>query len=114
MLEQALGKTAITVQNPRDDEYETDGRAYLGLKRDARDIKLGMPPPNKAGGQPSKPSNSERLSELKADARQGPHYRTGISSKATSDSRRDVEATGHGASLGAERCFLRDGPWISV
>jgi Short C-terminal domain len=66
MLEQALGKTAITVQNPRDDEYETDGRAYLGLKRDARDIKLGMPPPNKAGGQPSKPSNSERLSELKA------------------------------------------------
>ena len=32
--------TATIVTNVRDGNYETDGRAYLGLKRDARDIKL--------------------------------------------------------------------------
>jgi hypothetical protein len=32
--------TATVVTNVRDGKYETDGRAYLGLKRDARDIKL--------------------------------------------------------------------------
>jgi hypothetical protein len=58
MLEQALGKTAITLQNVRDDEYETDGRAYLGLKRDAREIKLGVPAPAS--------SNTGKLIELKA------------------------------------------------
>jgi hypothetical protein len=30
--------TATVVTNLRDGKYETDGRAYLGLKRDARDI----------------------------------------------------------------------------
>jgi hypothetical protein len=49
--------TATVVTNLRDGQYETDGRAYLGLKRDARDIKPGTRPP---GG-----SNADRLSELK-------------------------------------------------
>lgn len=31
--------TAVMVTNLRDGQYETDGRAYLGLKRDARDIR---------------------------------------------------------------------------
>jgi hypothetical protein len=31
--------TAASVTNLRDGKYETDGRAYLGLKRDARDIR---------------------------------------------------------------------------
>ena len=31
--------TAAIVTNVRDGQYETDGKAYLGLKRDARDIK---------------------------------------------------------------------------
>jgi hypothetical protein len=30
--------TAVTVTNLHDGSYETDGRAYLGLNRDARDI----------------------------------------------------------------------------
>lgn len=29
---------AVVVENIRDGEYETDGRAYLGLKRDGRDV----------------------------------------------------------------------------
>src|SRR5262245_39817096 len=33
--------TAVAVTNLRDGQYETDGRAYLGLKRDARDIRPG-------------------------------------------------------------------------
>jgi hypothetical protein len=33
--------TAVVVTNLRDGKYETDGRAYLGLKRDARDIRPG-------------------------------------------------------------------------
>ncbi|MBI3104105.1 MAG: SHOCT domain-containing protein [Candidatus Rokubacteria bacterium] len=49
--------TATVVTNLRDGQYETDGRAYLGLKRDARDIKLGVRPPGAR--------NAERLSELK-------------------------------------------------
>lgn len=48
--------TATVVTNLRDGNYETDGRAYLGLKRDARDIKPG---------RPSGASNADRLSELK-------------------------------------------------
>src|SRR5690349_15335153 len=32
--------TATVVTSVRDGSYETDGRAYLGMKRDARDIKL--------------------------------------------------------------------------
>lgn len=49
--------TATVVTNLRDGRYETDGRAYLGLKRDARDIWPALRPP--AG------SNSDRLNELK-------------------------------------------------
>jgi hypothetical protein len=37
--------TAVVVTNLRDGKYETDGRAYLGLKRDARDIRPGARPP---------------------------------------------------------------------
>jgi hypothetical protein len=54
--------TATVVTNVRDGNYETDGRAYLGLKRDARDIKLqglqGLRSP--AAGA------ADRLGELKA------------------------------------------------
>lgn len=49
---------ATVVTNLRDGKYETDGRAYLGLKRDARDIKLGVP--STSGG-----GNADRLGELK-------------------------------------------------
>jgi hypothetical protein len=49
--------TAIVVTNLRDGRYETDGRAYFGLKRDARDIRPGT--------RPSGASNADRLSELK-------------------------------------------------
>ncbi|MGH7368824.1 MAG: SHOCT domain-containing protein [Candidatus Rokuibacteriota bacterium] len=49
--------TATVVTNLRDGQYETDGRAYLGLKRDARDIRLDVRPPE--------PSNVDRLNELK-------------------------------------------------
>jgi putative oligomerization/nucleic acid binding protein len=49
--------TATFVTNLRDGKYETDGRAYLGLKRDACDIKLAPRPPG--------PSNADRLNELK-------------------------------------------------
>ena len=37
--------TAVVVTNLRDGRYETDGRAYLGLKRDARDIRPGARAP---------------------------------------------------------------------
>jgi hypothetical protein len=37
--------TGAVVTNLRDGKYETDGRAYLGLKRDARDIRPGARPP---------------------------------------------------------------------
>jgi hypothetical protein len=47
---------ATSVTNLRDGQYETDGRAYLGLKRDARDIIRGR----------SGPSSLDRLSELKS------------------------------------------------
>ena len=53
-----LEPTAVVVTNVRDGSYETAGRAYLGLKRDARDIKLT--PPQSAG-----PSASDRLTELR-------------------------------------------------
>jgi hypothetical protein len=49
---------ATVVTNLRDGSYETDGRAYLGLKRDARDIKAGSRSPG-AGA-------TDRLSELKS------------------------------------------------
>jgi hypothetical protein len=50
--------TATIVSNVRDGTYETDGRAYLGLKRDARDIKLqGLRAPGVGA--------AERLGELK-------------------------------------------------
>ena len=50
--------TATVVTNLRDGSYETDGRAYLGLKRDARDVRAGL------GARA--PSTADRLSELKA------------------------------------------------
>jgi hypothetical protein len=37
--------TAVVVIGLRDGQYETDGRAYLGLKRDARDIRPGARSP---------------------------------------------------------------------
>lgn len=49
--------TATVVTNLRDGQYETDGRAYLGLQRDARDIRPGV--------RPSGANNADRLSELK-------------------------------------------------
>jgi hypothetical protein len=49
--------TATSVTNLRDGTYETDGRAYLGLKRDARDIKLTTPPTGTG--------DADRLAELK-------------------------------------------------
>ena len=49
--------TATIVTNVRDGQYETDGRAYLGLKRDTRDIRLGVRAPGA--------SNVDRLDELK-------------------------------------------------
>lgn len=58
MIQEKLQKTAIVVTNVQDGEYETDGMEYLGLKRDAQDIKLGVRPPG-AG-------NVDRLNELKA------------------------------------------------
>lgn len=59
VLEDTLAATgtATVVTNLRDDSYETDGRAYLGLKRDARDIK--------AGSRPTGSGSAERLGELK-------------------------------------------------
>ena len=51
-------RTATVVTNLRDGSYETDGRAYLGLKRDARDIKAGSRAPG-AGA-------ADRLSELRS------------------------------------------------
>jgi uncharacterized protein YcfL len=53
-----LNSTAVVVTNVRDGSYETDGRAYLGMKRDARDIlpTLRRAPPE---------SNTDRLNELK-------------------------------------------------
>jgi hypothetical protein len=49
--------TATFVTNLREGKYETDGRAYLGRKRDARDIQ--------PGGRKSGESNADRLIELK-------------------------------------------------
>lgn len=58
-IEDALAATGTTteVTNLRDGIYETDGRAYLGLKRDARDIRTGL--------RPTATGSAERLSELK-------------------------------------------------
>jgi hypothetical protein len=53
-----LNTTAVVVTNIRDGAYETDGRAFLGLKRDARDI---LPALRRAPAQ----SNADRLNELK-------------------------------------------------
>jgi hypothetical protein len=55
--------TATVVTNVRDGSYETDGRAYLGLKRDARDIKLGARSPEVG--------TADRLGELKAMRERG-------------------------------------------
>lgn len=55
--------TRTVVTNVRDGSYETDGRAYLGLKRDARDIKSGVRSPGTG--------NADRLSELKTMRERG-------------------------------------------
>jgi hypothetical protein len=55
--------TATVVTNVREGRYETDGRAYLGLKRDARDIKLG--------GRPAGRTDADRLAELKTMRERG-------------------------------------------
>ena len=47
----------VVVDALRDGSYETDGRAYLGLKRDARDI--GLAP------RPTGASSADQLSDLK-------------------------------------------------
>ena len=49
--------TAVAITNLRDGTYDPDDRAYLGLKRDARDIR---PAPRPPGAR-----NAERLSEPK-------------------------------------------------
>lgn len=59
MIQKALAKTEVVVTNVQSGEYETDGKAYLGLKRDARDIKV-------QGLQPSGSGAADRLGELKA------------------------------------------------
>lgn len=58
-LEDALAATgtATRVTNLRDRNYETDGQAYLGLKRDARDVK--------AAWRPVRAGNVQRLEELR-------------------------------------------------
>jgi hypothetical protein len=38
-----LESTTVVVTSVRDGQYETDGKAYLGLKRDARDILQTLP-----------------------------------------------------------------------
>jgi hypothetical protein len=53
-----LNQTAVVVTKVRDGSYETDGRAFLGMKRDARDI---PPTLQRAPAQ----SNADRLDELK-------------------------------------------------
>ena len=57
MIQKALAKTEVVVTNVQSGEYETDGKPYLGLKRDARDIKV-------QGLQPSGPGAADRLGEL--------------------------------------------------
>jgi hypothetical protein len=59
-----LEGTAAVITNVRDGTYETDGRAYLGLKRDARDI---MPALRRAPA----PSTADRLNELKTMRERG-------------------------------------------
>lgn len=59
MIQKTLAKAEVVVTNVQRAEYETDGKAYLGLKRDARDIKVQelQPPDTRA---------ADRLAELKA------------------------------------------------
>jgi hypothetical protein len=60
VIEDALAATgtAIAVTDLRDGSYETDGRAFMGLKRDAQDIKTRCSTPSA--------STADRLHELKA------------------------------------------------
>ncbi|HKQ66061.1 MAG TPA: SHOCT domain-containing protein [Methylomirabilota bacterium] len=53
-----LSSTAVVVTTVRDGTYETDGRTYLGMKRDARDI---LPALRRTPAA----SNADRLNELK-------------------------------------------------
>jgi Short C-terminal domain len=59
-----LAATAVVVTQVRDGSYETDGRVYLGMKRDARDI---LPTLRRAPA----PSNADRLNELKTMRERG-------------------------------------------
>jgi Short C-terminal domain len=59
-----LDSTAVVVTNVRDGSYETDGRAYLGMKRDARDV---LPALRRAPAA----TNTDRLNELKTMRDQG-------------------------------------------
>lgn len=59
-----LNPSAAVVTNIRDGAYETDGRAYLGLKRDARDI---LPTLRRTPAA----TNSDRLNELKTMRERG-------------------------------------------
>ena len=56
-----LDATAVVVTHFPDGAYETDGRVYLGMKRDARDIlpALRRAPPE---------TNTDRLRELKSSS----------------------------------------------
>lgn len=49
--------TSVIASNIQDGEYETDGHAYLGLKRDAREVWPLRPPPRNTA--------SDRLTELR-------------------------------------------------
>ena len=59
-----LDSAAVVVTNLRDGAYETDGRAYLGMKRDARDI---LPALRRAPAS----GNADRLNELKTMRERG-------------------------------------------
>lgn len=60
-IRKRLSLTAVVVMNVRHGSYETDGRAYLGLKRDAREI---LPVLRRVPSLPAL-NNADRLNELK-------------------------------------------------
>ena len=49
-IQQRLGKSAVAVTKLSDREYETDGEAFLGRKRDARDIRVERAQTPKSAG----------------------------------------------------------------
>lgn len=54
------GGSAVTVTSIREGTYETDGKAYLGMKRDARDVRSTQQQPK------AHRSTEERLRDLKS------------------------------------------------